>query len=329
MAYSREIFLEAQKQIESRRMKAEHELDQRRAELYSREPRAEEIERELVRISVNAGRAVLSGKDKTSSLNALREKSLGLQKELADILDKNCFVPNFLEPWYTCEKCRDTGNIDGRMCECLKQLLRQTAYEQLNMISPLSLCSFESFSLEYYSKDETVMGGRSVYDYMSRVLNYCRRYADNFGEYSDSLLFTGGTGLGKTHLSLSIAGEAINKGYGVIYVSAPDILSRLESKQFGGRASERMDDERLLQECDLLILDDLGTEFITKFTQSAIYNIINSRLNSSKPVIISTNLTARELENIYGERMVSRIVGAVKRVDFYGTDIRQSRTRKK
>ena len=330
MAYSREIYLEAVRQMEERRRKAEHDLEVRRDELYSSEPRAGEIERELVKISVNAGKAVLMGADKLSRLEELKTKSLSLQKELREILDKKCLVPNFLEPWYNCQLCRDTGNIDGRMCECMKQLLRQTAYEQLNRISPLSLCSFESFSLDYYPEDIIPsMNGRKIRDYMGGVLRFCKRYSEKFDEYSESLLFLGGTGLGKTHLSLSIAQEAINDGYGVIYVSAPNILSRLETRQFGGRSSDRVEDEMLLQECDLLIIDDLGTEFVTKFTQAAIYNIVNSRLNSSKPIIISTNLSVKELENVYGNRMVSRIVGMLKRVDFYGNDIRQLKRYKK
>ena len=330
MAYSREIYLEAVRQMEERRRKAEHDLEVRRDELYSSEPRAGEIERELVKISVNAGKAVLMGADKLSRLEELKTKSLSLQKELREIKNKKCLVPNFLEPWYNCQLCRDIGNIDGRMCECMKQLLRQTAYEQLNRISPLSLCSFESFSLDYYPEDIIPsMNGRTIRDYMGGVLRFCKRYSEKFDEYSESLLFLGGTGLGKTHLSLSIAQEAINDGYGVIYVSAPNILSRLETRQFGGRSSDRVEDEMLLQECDLLIIDDLGTEFVTKFTQAAIYNIVNSRLNSSKPIIISTNLSVKELENVYGNRMVSRIVGMLKRVDFYGNDIRQLKRYKK
>ncbi len=323
MGYSSEIYSAAKKQMEIRKQTAEEELDRRRDKLFVREPYAEEIERELVRISVAAGKAVLTGADKTKELTELKNKSLALQKELAVILQNNGLPDNYLEPWYQCEKCGDTGNIDGRMCDCMKQLLRLTAYDELNRISPLSLCSFESFSVEYYSKDSIAMGGRTVYDYMNGVLRYCRKYADNFSEYAESLLFQGGTGLGKTHLSLSIAQEAINKGYGVIYVSAPNILSRLETKQFGGRSFERVEDEQLLQECDLLIIDDLGTEFVTKFTQAAIYNIINTRLNSSRPVIISTNLTTKELEDVYGSRMVSRVVGMLRRIDFFGSDVRQ------
>ena len=325
MSYSREIFAEAQKSMDQRRLNAEQELERRRSELYASQPRAGEIERELVSISVRAGRAVIMGADKVSKLEELKNRSLCLQKELAQILERNGLPANYLDPWYNCEKCRDTGNIDGKMCSCMKQLLRQTAYEELNKISPLSLCSFESFSLDYYPDDVIAMNGRDVRDYMKGVLNFCKKYADTFNEHSESLLFDGGTGLGKTHLSLSIAQEALSKGFGVIYVSAPNILSRLESRQFGGRSTARLEDEQLLQECDLLIIDDLGTEFVTRFTQATIYNMINSRINASKPVIISTNLTVKELEETYGSRMASRMIGMLRRVDFFGNDIRQLR----
>lgn len=329
MGYSAEIYSRAKKQMEQRRQLAEEELDKRRRVLIEKEPHVEEIERELVRISVAAGRAVLQGANKVKQLEVLKENSLSLQKELSEILKRRGLQENYLDPWYQCRLCEDTGNIDGKMCSCMKQLLRQTAYEDLNKISPLSLCSFESFSVDYYSKDTVAVVGRTTYDYMSAVLRYCKNYAAKFDENAENLLFQGGTGLGKTHLSLSIAQEVISKGFGVIYVSAPNILSRLETRQFGGRSYERTEDEQLLQECDLLIIDDLGTEFVTKFTQSSIYNIINTRLNMAKPVIISTNLSIKELEDIYGQRMVSRMVGMLKRIDFFGNDIRQLKIKRR
>lgn len=325
MGYSPEIYYEAKKTMENRRLMAEQELDDRRDRLYAKEPRVQMIERELVHISVAAAKSVFSGGDKHAELNELKEKSLALQNELQNILKNNNLPEDYLEPGYQCKECRDTGYIDGRMCQCMKHLVRQTAYEELNRISPLSLCSFESFSADYYSKEKTAAGDMSEYDYMSKVYRFCKRYAQQFDEYSEGMLFAGKTGLGKTHLSLAIAQTVIENGYGVIYVSAPNILSRLESNQFSGRSVERTEDEQLLQECDLLIIDDLGTEFVTKFTQAAIYNIINTRLNSGKPVIISTNYSTKELEDIYGNRMVSRIVGVLRKIEFFGSDIRQKK----
>ncbi len=329
MSYSIEVNKEAVAIMKRRRDDAENDLERRREELFKAAPRAAEIERELARTSVAAAKSVFSGSDIKQELLRLKEKSRSLQNELAAIIRENGFPEDQLEVRYNCSKCRDTGYVDGLLCDCMKLLLRKTAYDQLNRISPLSLCSFGSFSVDYYSDTETVNGSRSIRSYMSGVLKFCQDYADNFSADSESLIFRGGTGLGKTHLSLAVAQTVIEKGFGVIYISAPDILSRLETNQFSGRAAENQNEQKLLTECDLLIIDDLGTEFVTKYTLSAIYNIINIRINYSKPTIVSTNLTARELENIYGERMVSRIVGAVKRVDFYGTDIRQSRTRKK
>lgn len=329
MSYSIEVNKEAVAKMKKRRDDAEDDLVRRREELFRAAPRAAEIERELAKISVAAGKAVFSGSDIKQELMKLKEKSRSLQNELAAIIREQGFPEDQLEIRYHCSKCRDSGYVDGLLCDCMKLLLRKTAYDQLNRISPLSLCSFDSFSVDYFSDTETVNGSRSIRSYMSGVLKFCRDYADSFSAASESLLFRGGTGLGKTHLSLAIARNVIEKGFGVIYFSAPELLSRFETNQFSGNAADNQNEQKLLTECDLLIVDDLGTEFVTKYTLSAIYNIINIRINYSKPTIVSTNLSVRELENIYGERMVSRIVGAVKRVDFYGTDIRQLKTRPK
>ena len=161
------------------------------------------------------------------------------------------------------------------------------------------------------------------------MLKFCKKYADEFSGDSHSLLFQGGPGLGKTHLSLSIAQAVIDKGYGVIYVSAPNILSRLESERFGNNAERKGETEQFLNECDLLILDDLGTEFQTKYTSSAVYNIINTRLITNRPTIISTNLSGKEIQELYGARMMSRIIGMLDRVEFIGNDIRQIKRRER
>ena len=162
----------------------------------------------------------------------------------------------------------------------------------------------------------------SPYARMEKILNFCESYAVNFTPKSRSILFQGGSGLGKTHLSLAIAKEVIGNGYGVVYSSAPDILSRLESERFNDDKTTDAT-ENLLKECDLLIIDDLGTEFLTQFTLSKIYNIINTRMLLKKPIIISTNLTLKELEKSYHQRLVSRIIGEMLRLKFIGRDIRQ------
>ena len=329
MGYSREVYDEAFEKLEKRRLYSEQELEKRRKRLFEFSPRAEQIEHQLAKTSIAAAKAVCSGADIKTELEKLKLKNQALQYELNDILDKLGFAKNWLEEWHTCEKCKDTGYIDGKMCDCLKKLLKDTANEQLNRISPLSLSDFESFSLEYYSKIPMSENAKSPYEQMSGVLANCKKYAENFSTESSSLLFQGSSGLGKTHLSLAIAKTAIEKGYGVIYVSAPAILSKIENERFGGRDVIKNDTEQLIMNCDLLIIDDLGTEFATRFTVSAIYNIINSRMITSKPTIISTNLSVRELQEKYNDRTVSRIIGTLRRVEFVGTDIRQLKRSKR
>ncbi len=329
MGYSNEVYEYALHELQNRRLFAEQELMKRRNMLYEICPRAEEIERELVKISVSAGKKVVMGANVREELEILKEKSLILQNELSEILKSRSLPSNYLEEWYTCDKCKDTGNIDGIMCSCMKSLLKKHAYEQLNRISPLSLCSFETFSLNYYSEAADEKTGRIPYNYMQSVLKFCKKYADEFSEQSHSLLFQGGPGLGKTHLSLSVAQSVIDKGYGVIYVSAPNIFSRLEREHFGNDFEQKGKTEELLNECDLLILDDLGTEFQSKYTASEVYNVINTRMLTSRPTIISTNLTIKEMQELYGNRMVSRIIGMLDRVEFIGNDIRQIKRRER
>ncbi len=328
MGYARDVYDEAEKKLERRRMYNEQALEKRRQILYQRSPRAEELVHLTAKTSIAAARAVFSGADAKNELEKLKVKNLAYQDELHQILLKFGFPDNYLEEWHKCDQCGDTGYVGGKMCSCMRTLLRETAYERLNKISPLSLSDFDSFSLDYYS-DSLLNGGKtSARAVMTKVLAFCRKYAYDFSENSRSLLFQGGPGLGKTHLSLSVAKTAIDRGYGVIYVSAPAILSKIENERFSGRGREE-NSEQLVLDCDLLIIDDLGTEFTTKFSVSAIYNIINSRMIMSKPTIISTNLTIAELQEKYNFRTVSRIIGMLDRVEFVGSDIRQQKRRER
>lgn len=323
MGYSKDIYDEAISELELRRSRAEFDNETRRAEFFEKFPRALEIERTLAKTSTMAARAVFADRiGVREMLEKLKIQNLSLQAEQKSILEKNGYPANYLDIDYSCKKCNDRGFIDGRMCDCMRKLLREKAYDKLNKASPLSLSDFSTFSLEYYSKALVGDGKYSPYSRMENIFNFCQNYAINFTPTSESLLFQGNSGLGKTHLSLAIAREVIEKGYGVIYTSAPDILSKLESERFGG---ERNTDatENLLKECDLLIIDDLGTEFLTTFTLSKIYNIINTRMLLKKPTIVSTNLTLKELQKNYSPRMVSRIIGEMTRLPFIGEDIRQ------
>ena len=179
-----------------------------------------------------------------------------------------------------------------KMCSCMKRTAAGRGIPALNALSPLSLSSFDTFSLDYYGEAPLKAGGIPPKKRMEDIYRYCKNYAANFDpQLSPSLLMQGATGLGKTHLSLAIARAAIGKGFGVIYCSAPNIIGKLEKERFRSARGSADESDVYLLECDLLILDDLGTEFPTSFSSSTIYNMINSRLMASRPTIISTNLT--------------------------------------
>ncbi len=326
MGYSSNVYKQAADRLYQRRLNAEKSADRRRAEVYQKLPRTKELERQIASSGPRIARAVLAGGDVTENLNLLREENLALQAELTEILTSNGYPKDVFEPKYFCKKCNDTGYIEenGRtiVCSCLKQTLISCACDELNRTAPLSLSTFDSFSLNYYDKEFSSQIGTSPYNQMKRIFEYCRNYAETFTPHSRSILMRGSTGLGKTHLSLAIANEAIKKGYGVIYVSAPSLNQYFE-KLFRSRNNDDYDMMNMLIDCDLLIIDDLGTEMTNnKFYISNLYNIFNSRLLLNKPIIINTNLGLRELEANYSERFVSRISGMADRLDFLGSDIR-------
>lgn len=322
MGYSREIYDIAEKKIQSLRLKALDEYEVRMFALYKKYPRIKQIKKQLSQTALYAAKAVLRGSDTKKELEKLKKENQILQAELANILLKGGYASDYDEVKFYCKKCNDTGYVNGIMCSCMKNALKQEAYNRVNRLSPLALSTFEDFSLEYYSDKPIRDGLPSAKEQMRRIYNSCKKYAENFSLKSQSLLMQGTTGLGKTHLSLAIANVVLNKNFGVIYASAPNIVSKLEKERFNhSRFTD--DSEKYLIECDLFILDDLGTEFSTAYSSSAIYNILNSRISMSKPTIVSTNLSVKELEKVYSERLVSRIMGNHLRLQFFGSDIRQ------
>lgn len=326
MPYSQEIYHIAKERLSERRQQAERMADFNREQLDREIPRLGEINSELLSIGAAIAKSVVTNTPgENDELRALRDKSLQLQEEQEQILNEHHIDKDVFEPRYFCEKCGDTGYIEKdnrtQVCDCLQKLMADIAAEQLSANLPLSECTFENFSLDYYSKEKDVLG-KIPFNRMSNIYNYCVVYADTFGEHSKSLLMKGGTGLGKTHLSLAIANEVIRKGASVIYTSAPQILSKLEREHFNYRYDEQEDTFNSLLKCDLLILDDLGTEFVSEFSRSCVYNLFNSRILANKPIIISTNLQLDELITTYSQRFVSRLIGACDRLDFIGEDIR-------
>lgn len=323
MGYSKEIYDKVQKELYDIKMEAVDELNRKKDILYNRFPEAAEIEKQLSATAIKAARAVISGANSKDELLKLRQTTKNLRERLNQILKSVNLPEDYLELNYRCKKCSDEGYVDGIMCDCMKKMMKKEVYNQLNKMSPLELSSFENFSLDFYSDTPQPNSELTPKKRMAKILEFCKKYASQFKKNSPSLLMTGSTGLGKTHLSLAIAKEVIEKGFGVIYGSAQNIISKMEKEKFRGYQNSSGETERHYIDCDLLIIDDLGTEYLTSFSSAAIYNIVNSRIMMNKPTIISTNLSMKELEKNYSQRMVSRIIGNNIRLEFLGSDIRQ------
>ena len=323
MGYGARIYQEACQELEHRKRQAEDEAGRVREQFFALCPRAREIRVEMSQNAAGAARAVLAGGDVRQEISRMKDRGLALKSEYLGLLAHPQLTERDVTPQYQCPLCRDTGYVDGRMCQCLKALQRRLAYEKLSMSVPLDSCTFENFSLDYYREDEKALRQ------MEKVFAACQSYAEKFRGDSPSLLFKGGTGLGKTHLSLAIAGKAIEKGYGVIYGSAQTFAVALERERFQRDLPEESGTSAQLTDCDLLILDDLGTEFPSAYVNAALYNIVNTRMLTNKPTIISTNLSLKELQDRYSQRFASRVTGYYGKLEFLGKDVRvQQRLRR-
>lgn len=287
---------------------------------YAQLPRLREIDRQLRSIAAEAVCAAISrGDDPARAIDALREKSLSLQNERQWLLDDAGFEDDYLDDGPICEACGGSGYVGARMCECLRELCRQEQKRELTSLLSTGRENFDNFSLDYYSEQADPSLGTSPRRMMRHNLSLCRRYAAEFREGAGNLLFSGATGLGKTFLSGCIARIVADGGYSVVYETAAKVFSDFEAVKFSG-AEETLTQKYF--DCDLLILDDLGTEMTTQFSVSALYSIINSRLLSGKAMIISTNLEPDKLAARYSPQISSRILGNYQLIPFVGEDIR-------
>ncbi len=279
---------------------------------YSSNKRLQEIDRELATIGSNLALTALSGD--TKAVETLKSHSVALWAEKQLILSK----ADVNDIAYDCKLCEDTGYINGKICECVKKLANAIAVKELSAKMPLSDCTFENFDLKYYSDKQDNARRR-----MTSILKLAKEYVINFEpNTSPNLLFLGEPGLGKTHLTLAIVSGVIEKGYLPVYAPAETIFSTVEKEKF---QNENIGAYEQMQNCDLLVIDDLGTELVTTFTKSVLYNLINTRILSKKPTIINTNLTLKEIEELYSPRITSRLIGNYNANKFLGDDIRQQK----
>lgn len=307
---------EAEKIVFRRKCAAEEAAERKRADYFSSHPACRDAEREMTGLAAAGLKAALTGDG--ALVESLRERHDQAKERRDELLRADGMTAESFLPQYVCPRCQDTGRVDGKVCECVLSLERGMLAKQLGDGTPLEQSDFAAFTLDYYpaQADEQGISPRKR---MEKIFSRCRAYADGFHRHAGNLLFVGATGLGKTHLSLAIAKEVTSRGFFVLYGSVQNFLVNMEREHFGKREGDTL---RQLQSCDLLILDDLGSEFPSAFVTASVYNVINSRILTGRPTIISTNLTLRQIEERYTERLLSRLVGCFEVMEFSGRDVR-------
>ena len=322
MRTKRELYQEAMRAVALRRQTARANAEDARAAAEAAVPALRHAEEEVRVRGVRCALAGASGKDRTAAAAALAKA----KQDLTALLASSGRPADALEPHFTCKKCQDTGTFEGHTCICVHKLMQKLRREEIESLSSLSISSFDTMELRYYPTTMDDKLGEPVRSYMGGLLAELRAYAEEFDRSSESLMLFGNAGLGKTHAALAIAGIVLEKDFDVIYVSSPDFFSKLEALHFG--ADPGGEEETLLQTAagaDLLILDDLGTEFNSNFFLSTLYSLLNNRLGAHLPTIVTTNITdGALLEKLYTEKISSRLSAFVPCL-FAGQDIRSQK----
>ena len=320
MAYSAEIVKRARARLAQAKEDRESENRQHLAQAYAAVPRIREIDMELRRTMAQAAQAAfLQGSDGRELLEKARLSNLELQQERA-ILARENFEEGYLDESPICDICGGSGYVGSAMCECLQELCRQEQKKEITVLSG-GKESFAQFKLDYYSDRIDPKYGASPRTIMDRNFQYIRRYALMFAPSSDNLLFVGGTGLGKTFLAACVARAVADRGYSVVYETASHLFSKLEQAKFSPSEENRREAERFTL-CDLLIIDDLGTEMPGQFVTAALYSLLNDRILAGKTMLITTNLNKDEMTRRYSPQIASRIYGGFVGKSFVGEDIR-------
>ena len=319
MRTKRELYQAAMRTVALRRQTARANAEDARAEAEAAIPALRHAEEEVRVRGIRCALAGASGKDRTEAAAALDKA----KQDLTALLAASGRPADALEPHFTCKKCQDTGMFEGHTCVCVHKVMQKLRREEIESLSSLSISSFDTMELRCYPNTMDAKLGEPVRAYMGGLLQELRTYAEEFDHDSESLMLFGNAGLGKTHAALAIAGIVLEKDLDVIYVSSPDFFSKLEALHFGSDPGG--EEETLLQTAagaDLLILDDLGTEFNSSFFLSTLYSLLNNRLGAHLPTIVTTNITdGALLEKLYTEKISSRLSSFVPCL-FVGEDIR-------
>ena len=318
MGFSKTIIEKALDEKRKLRQNNDTRREALKNKLYVDIPRVAEIDSELSTLGMKIVTACFS--EGAAKVEELKVRCEELYSEREGLFDADEYsVP------FECDKCQDSGYLDGQYCDCITRAAKRYQYEALSTVMPFNECGFNNFNLEYYPEEGNTNISPKLR--MEKNLNYCKKFVNNFPT-GENLLFMGGVGLGKTHLSVAIARELIEKGYGVYYASVENLVTNLQKEKFG-KVDGDFSYLQAVEDADLLIVDDLGTEFNTQYSKTAIYEIVNSRLLSGKSTIINTNLFMEELNDRYTARIASRFIGNYTPLLFEGNDIRQQKAMNK
>ena len=317
MSYRDDIYISVKRSFDENAQKARREADEKRRRLSEKYPDMAEVEAELSQTALSVFKAATDGRASLDEkLAQLKERNRELLLKRSELLKKYGYPQDYFMPAYRCEKCSDTGTFEGKMCVCMKNELtkRMTQISGLGILA--DKMTFENFDLSYY------VDNQNEYENMQFILGKLKEYVESFSkENNDSLLLIGTTGTGKTHLSVAVAADVIKRGYYVIYNTAQNVFADFEYDKFKRSQSEPSRSEKYF-DCELLVIDDLGTENVNQFTTSCLYNLVNTRYCEGKAMIINTNLSHKELRTKYDDRIFSRLAGEFKPFVFTGKDIR-------
>ena len=321
MGYNQENFRRIREGYSRKYLLVQEAATKRREEIHAILPEVREIDAQLADMGLRIMQAALQNADYASAVAQIEAQSRALEQRRAAVLEQNGFPADYTAPHYECEACGDTGYVDYKMCDCMRKRLILAGYASSGIGTLMQSQSFDNFSLEYYMSD------RMTHLLMQSNLDRAKQYAATFHPAkSENLAMFGGTGLGKTHLSTAIAREVIEGGWDVVYVSCVDMFADYEAQRFGNTTGTTTGaDLSRYTDCDLLIIDDLGTEMTNQFTASCLYGLLNTRLNRHLPVILSTNLETDEFRKRYWDRITSRVLGNFAVMPFKGIDIRRQK----
>ena len=319
MGYNIENYRRVRAELEEKRRLAIQTAEERLSTLHATCPELAEVDRALSTTGMQLFReAMAGGDDLAERLARVRAEHDGVQRLRDELLAARGLPSDYTEPSFSCPRCRDTGFVQGEMCDCMRRALVREGIRSSGIGRLINRQSFENFSLDYYRRPEDHERARYA-------LARARSYAEDFGPQSGNLLLIGPTGLGKTHLSTSIARVVLERGYDVVYETIGNVISDFEYDRYKSGYGETASRAERYLACELLILDDLGTEQTNAFVLSTLYHLLNTRLNHGKQTVINTNVSGEELRERYQDRITSRLLGEYEVLLFSGDDIRMQR----